>query len=538
MAKQINIEIGDSFIKVALTEKKKNGVHLKKAFMFPTPIGTAADGMITDPSALGSALTPKLHENGMGNVKNVIFTIISGKIATREVMLPPVKSNRIKPLIESNSSEYFPVDVSRYLITYGMLKTVNEGHESGSHLMALAAPLQLLDGYLKLAEKMNLEISGIDYGGNSLFQVIKALGTKNITMCITVGSNHTYITITKGDRLILQRILPWGGDDYMESYLSAVGKEDGDYEEAFEKCCVPLKNLLAEGVLDYNDVTRSLTRIVGGMSRSMDFFHSSRWSAPLDNIILTGTHGNLAGLSETLSETLGGATVQHLDETPFVSALSGNPATISKYIYAYGSSFAPVDLLPDKYKVTKEKKKNSEHGIVGAVAIFAVCVLAGLVLSLFSIFNYNMYLRDYDDLMYEIESAKLAEGEYDIFVLYLNGERSFVTLEDATFTNNSDLALFFTELEEKMPSNMLLLSALCTNEGVVMNIRTPSLEAAAKAITEFRTFESIGELEISAIAEGVDEAGFSLYTFSVNCLYEKTQAPPPVRIQTTEEVDE
>jgi type IV pilus assembly protein PilM len=524
MAKYINIEVGDSFVKVCLTEKRKNSVTLKKAFMVETPVGTAADGMITDPSLLGSALTPKLHENGMGKVKNVIFTLVSGKVATREVMLPPVKENRIKAVIETNSSEYFPVDISRYLVSFGMLKT----DDTGSHMMALAAPLQFLDGYIKLAEKMNLDIQGIDFGGNSQFQVLKALATKKTIMCVAVTGSHTCITIIRGDRMVLQRMLPWGGDDLIESYISAKGGEEADYCAALEELNVPLKSFLAMELLDEAAISRAFNRIVGGITRSMDFFNSSRWSAPIDDIILAGACANLAGLREAVSEALHGAEVLPLEEylgrlpSP---ALLGNPETISHYISAYGSAFAPVDLIPEKYKATKERKKSSDNSIIGAIVIFATCVVASIVMSLSVIFESNRLNAELDDINNDIIALRHVESEYSRYMSYNNAALQFSALESATETNNRRLADFFEEIEEKMPSDMLLMSAVCTNEGVVMNIRVPSLEAAAKVITEFHTFESVNHIETSAISTGQDEAGFAFYTFTLNCLYEKPAAP-------------
>jgi type IV pilus assembly protein PilM len=529
MAKYINIEVGDSFVKVCLTEKKKHSVTLLKAFMVETPVGTAADGMITDPSLLGSALTSKLHENGMGKVKNVIFTLMSGKIATREVMLPPLKENRIKSVIETNSSEYFPVDISRYLVSYAMLKTVTEGgHETGSHMMALAAPLQFLDGYIKLAEKMNLDIQGIDFGGNSQFQVLKALATKKVIMCVAVTGNQTCITIIRGDRMVLQRMLPWGGDDFVDAYLSAKGDEDGDYREALKECSVPLAGFLAQEILDEGAISRALNRIVSGISRSLDFFNSSRWSAAIDGIILAGSCANLAGLREAVSQALGGAEVypleEYLAEVPS-HAILGNPELISHYISAYGSAFAPVDLIPEKYKATKERKKSSDNSIIGAIVIFATCVIAGITMSLSVIFENNRLEAELDEINQDIRSVRHVEAEYRQYVLYQNGERQFAALEEATLTNNRGLVEFFEEIEEKMPSDMLLLSAVCTNEGVTMNIRVPSLETAAKVITEFHTFESVNYIETSAITTGQDEAGFAFYTFTLNCLYEKPAVP-------------
>lgn len=533
MPKYLNIEVGDNFVKVCLTEKKKNSVTLKKAFMVETPVGTAADGMISDPGLLGSALTPKLHEHGMSGVKGVIFTLVSGKVATREAMLPPIKENRIKQAIEANSSEYFPVDISRYLVSYGMLKTTTDGRDAGSHVMALAAPLQLLDGYIKLAEKMNLEIQGIDYGGNSQYQVIKALGAKKTVMCVTITGNHTCITIVKGDRLVLQRMLPWGGDDFIDSYRSALGDENSnvsfdDYEKALKACSVPLAKFLAREVLDEKDVHRALNRIIGGISRSMDFFNSSKWSAPLDDIILAGTCANLAGLKEAVSEAIGGADVFPLEEfasAALGTALQGDRELISQYITAYGSAFAPVDLIPDKYKATKERKKSSEHGIIGAVVIFVTCIIAGGVLSVSAVLENGRLNRELDDWLFDIAALDHIEQERSRFSQYNLVAANFIMLEEATRTNNQGLVRFFGELEEKMPSTMLVLSAVCTNEGVILNIRVPSLETSARVISEFRTFESVEHLDISALTIGQDEAGFSFYTFTINCLYDRPAMP-------------
>ncbi|MCL2697068.1 MAG: pilus assembly protein PilM [Oscillospiraceae bacterium] len=538
MAKFLNIEVGDSFVKVCLTEKKKNNVTLKKAFMIETPVGTAADGMISDAGLLGSTLTPKLHENGMSGVKNVIFTLVSGKVATREVMLPPLKENRVKQVIEANTSDYFPVDISRYLVSYGMLKTVSEGKDAGTHTMALAAPLQLLDGYIKLAEKMNLDIQGIDYGGNSQFQVLKALGTGKVTMCVAVTGNHTCIMIAKGDRLILQRMLPWGGDEFIDAYLSAKDGEENEnnYEKALKECSVPLNTFLTKAILGESDINRAYNRIVGGITRSMDFFNSSRWSAPLDSIILAGTCANLAGLREAVSTALNEADVFLLDKFLAASpnpALQGNPALISQYITAYGSTFAPVDLIPDKYKATKERKKSSEHGIVGAVVIFATCVIAGAAMSPSAVFESNRLREELEDIRKDIESVRYVESEHRSYMVYQNAERGFTALNEAIQNNNSGLVDFFDELEEKMPSDILFLSAVCTNEGVLMNLRVPSLETAAVVINQFHTFESIEALEISALSQGQDEAGFTFYSFTVNCLYDK----PAVSDRQTERAD-
>jgi hypothetical protein len=146
-------------------------------------------------------------------------------------------------------------------------------------------------------------------------------------------------------------------------------------------------------------------------------------------------------------------------------------------------------------------------------------------MSLFSILENRRLLDELDDIMYDIHSIRHVEAEVSRHAQYRNAERGFAQLEEAIDTNNRGLVDFFEEIEEKMPSGMLLLSAVCTNEGVTLSIRVTSLEAAARVITEFYTFESVEALEVSAISVGQDEAGFPFYTFTVSCLYEKPVVP-------------
>lgn len=533
-AKFINIEIGESFVKCCLTEKRKNSVLLKKAFMFPTPVGTSSDGVITDPTILGNAITAKLHENNISGVKNVIFTLVSGKIATREVMLPPAKESRIKSIIEANSKDYFPVDISRYLISYGMLKTSAEGFAKGSHLLVMAAPLQLLDGYIKLAGKLNLEIQGIDYGGNSQFQLIKAIEPKKVTMCVTVEFNSTSIIISQGDRLLLQRMLPWGGNDFIEAYQREIAKietetsdtdEEAAFFEALETCSVPLDEFIEYDIFSEEEITRRFSRITGGIARSMDFFNSSRWSAVIDNVVVAGSCAGLAGLCESISATLENREVLLLEDLPQISVLEGDHAEIARYISTYGSSIAPVDLLPDKFKANKDKEKSDENKFTGAIVIFIACVIAGGAMAGFSLFENKELLKEKQALLSQISASTHFDAVSAEYAMYKRNADSFALLEELLDTSNRHLVEFFTEIEEKMPASMQVLSAICTDEGVFMSLQVPDFKTAAYAVSNFRAFESVEWIEVSSITGGQNEAGMSFYTFTINCLYEYT---PPV----------
>ena len=98
MAKVLNIEVGDRVTKVCVSEKNKKNYQISKCFLIQTPVGAVRDGQIMQVDVMAAALREALKEHGLTAVKKVTFTLASTKVASREVLLPPVKDNRIKAL--------------------------------------------------------------------------------------------------------------------------------------------------------------------------------------------------------------------------------------------------------------------------------------------------------------------------------------------------------------------------------------------------------------------------------------------------------
>ena len=152
VAKVLNIEVGDRVTKICVSEKNKKNYSISNSFLMQTPVGAVRDGQIIAIDVMALALREALVKNGVSGVKNVTFTLSSTKVASREVMLPPVKDNRIKDVVETNKSDYFPVDMSGYCIAHTLLERVESGDHPGCRVQVTAAPRPLLEGYAALAE--------------------------------------------------------------------------------------------------------------------------------------------------------------------------------------------------------------------------------------------------------------------------------------------------------------------------------------------------------------------------------------------------
>ena len=202
MAKVLNIEVGDRVTKICVSEKNKKGYSISSSFLMQTPVGAVRDGQIMAIDVMSLALREALVKNGVSGVKNVTFTLSSTKVASREVMLPPVKDNRIKDVVETNKSDYFPVDMSGYCIAHTLLERMS-GDTPGCRVQVTAAPRPLLEGYAALAEAAGLLLDAIDYCGNSQYQVLQSLPGEEVVMYVDVNVSNTLVTFMQNGIMML-----------------------------------------------------------------------------------------------------------------------------------------------------------------------------------------------------------------------------------------------------------------------------------------------------------------------------------------------
>lgn len=110
-----------------------------KAFAFRTPEHAVEDGYIRDKEAFASALKAELSRHDI-HEKEVVFTLSSSKVVTREVMIPFVKDNKIMGIIEAQIRDYFPMDVSNYTISYSKMDVEEEDGKKMLKLLLVAIP--------------------------------------------------------------------------------------------------------------------------------------------------------------------------------------------------------------------------------------------------------------------------------------------------------------------------------------------------------------------------------------------------------------
>ena len=535
--KELVIELGGQISRVWYPFGKEKSANAQNSFMILMPEGAVTDGQISNPEELGEFFASQLKLHGVGDATNVSFVIASGRIASREVTLPPVKEARVADIINTNSSDYFPVDMSGYHVAHTIL-----GQTTGKQLrvMVYAAPLTLLEGYFKLATAAKLKIRTIDYTGNSQYNLFKNLNPAATSLFVYVNHNASFLSFLSGKELLFQRSLTFGGGELVDDFLQARKRGYDGYLDAYSLLVDKSRERAVFDVMPENDIKMSLDRLATGIARSLDFFSSNYSDTPVENVILTGPFANAL----TLKDTVAAATHQNvfvMDEMPEAKEYFLNATTSLPFLNCIAAGLAPLDLLPPRFMQTKKKKpdKDSTQSIRLGVITVILFTLVSLALVATAYLDLDEARVINTQMQNDIAALEYAEITYDNYVMYTNGANAFVNLRSMVASPNDELVAFLEELELKMPSEIVIMSASCGTSDVIMNMTVPKKSDAARVLVQLRSFESISEILLSAISESTDDTGASFVDFSVSCTYTPIIAEIlPIIGGTVEEYDE
>ena len=543
MAKVISIVCGQYTTRIAEVDYRTKTPRVYRCLEILTPEGAVEDGYILQPKELAKDLTKALKEEGI-KTKKVVFSVASGRIASREATLPYVKQSKLEEVVDASAADYFPVDISEFKVTYQIMDTPEEPDGTKKYRVALLiAPNDLLDTYTSFAKLCNFDVLAIDYLSNSVSTVLKEILQTDVCMAINIRNNNTYLFVFREGTVVLSRTIPTGIKETIDTVMELEAEETGapvSYKTAVKKLrrsrCINAteRDEQAEEeettVQFRQEVTDTLGMFGNSITRVMDYYNSRNVEQPIDRVYLTGFAENFIGLPEYLSEEMGVA-VELL--TQVASGIDfGMEENPGAYISNVGAAIDSIDLLIDSKEEKKKRKRSSDgkNGIGNAADNSKYLVWGGIVCAIFLILSgvlAGISVSSYMKVKKENDQLKTREQELlPIIPVYEDNIRSALVLEEAiriynsTESQNDNLNLFIRELERILPSNVNVLSFSSDHVGVSINMNVDSKEAAAMVIDEFRKFDSLVNVRVASISEEVDELGLSnVVNFSIEAEY-------------------
>lgn len=566
MAKKvISIETGIQWTKVALVDYRKKNPPVHEAFAFRTPEHAVEDGYIRDKDSLARALKEELVRRQIVE-KDVVFTLSSSKVVTREVMIPYVKDNKIKGIIDAQSRDYFPMDISGYTISYSKMDVVEDDGKKQLKLLLVAIPDNLLGNYVSFAQLAGLKVETFDYIGNGCIQLMCDSFVDN-AMIIQLEEQATVISILENKKLAFQRVTPYGYGATISTVVDHPILGIDDEERAFDfllehnvifnKPSMPDNGDPAQQAINqaqadeaYEDLAESLRYHLRIANTALDYYQNQVKKEFVGNVYLVGDGSRFAGIHKLFAQELplplqkidfakvidlrnqNGVNDQkkagkkkHQDYTNPVMEESSNPrqpraATPVGFLSVIGAAVHPLDAKPKEMQAA-DSKKNDLHT---AYVLLAGSLLLSLLLILGSSVRQLVAHSEHRHLTDQLESLAYVQQTYDESSRVQQEEQVYVTIDDATKTKNEYLLPLIEQLEAELPSAIKVTSMQTDDNLITLNMTADRKITVGQMLLNFQNVTLLTDPSIPSMSEQTDEeSGSSEWTYTVNAYYADVQ---------------
>lgn len=563
--KVISIETGVQWTKVALVDYRKKNPPVHEAFAFRTPEHAVEDGYIRDKDSLARALKEELVRRQILE-KDVVFTLSSSKVVTREVVIPYVKDNKIKGIIDAQSRDYFPMDISGYTISYSKMDVVEDDGKKQLKLLLVAIPDNLLGNYVSFAQLAGLKVETFDYIGNGCIQLMCDSFVDN-AMIIQLEEQATVISILENKKLAFQRVTPYGYGATISTVVDHPILGIDDEERAFDfllehnvifnKPSMPDNGDPAQQAIDqaqadeaYEDLAESLRYHLRIANTALDYYQNQVKQEFVGNVYLVGDGSRFAGIHKLFAQELPlplqkidfakiidlrnqngvndkkkAGKKEHQDYTDPVLEESSNTrqpraATPVGFLSVIGAAVHPLDAKPKEMQAA-DSKKNDLHT---AYVLLAGSLLLSLLLILGSSVRQLIAHSEHRKLTDQLESLAYVQQTYDESSRVQQEEQVYVTIDDATKTKNEYLLPLIEQLEAELPSAIKVTSMQTDDNLITLNMTADRKITVGQMLLNFQNVTLLTDPSIPSMSEQTDEeSGSSEWTYTVNAYYADVQ---------------
>ena len=534
--KVLSIDItNESITIVEITASAKKQTYIHNVLIFETPEDSYEDGTIRDPERIATAIKSQLASAGITN-KNAVFVMSSTKIINREVVIPYVKENKIAGIINANASDYFPVSIEDYVVSNSLLETTtDENGVKQMRVMAVAAPEAMVRSYYDLGTACGLKVQALDYIGNSMLQLIKTQTTEqSTTMVIQLGSENTVLNVVQGDKLLLQRNVPYGTNPVVNVVMEERGVD------ATTAMTLLQNDRIITVDFDDNEATGAFRYLINNIGRVMDYYASQHPDNPIDDVFLTGDGALIRGIDGLFKIQLNVSTriMDTLYNVKFDPSIDQKIYSPVYLISPIGAAINPMGFEIGA-KGGSGSKEKSTIGYAPFIIFTVLCAIAAAAGCFYMLNEKNKWTDKKSSL-----EAQIAEKEYIEKIIAQHAQAKART-EDArgmvasTYQLNEQALAFINEFEGKIPKTVHLDNLVSSNESVNLSVIATSYDDVAQLIVNLKTISVIEDVYVAAVttqrvADGETETGKDVFRFALTCKYTNPNQPAEEEAKTDE----
>ena len=537
--KVLSIEVGLFTTRICELEAGKRNPHVSNCISFDTPENIVEDGFILDKETLAAEMKKHLAKDKI-TTKDVIFTVSSTKIANREVVIPLVPESKIRSVVDANATEYFPLDISEYTISYSILDKINTKDEKKLKLLLLAAPNNLIKNIYSFAQMMGFHVSNIDYMGNSSYQVVKKQVGAGVNVSIQINEQTTLVNVIENEKLVLQRTVPYGAMNIInavldnptfnkktpreaamllmqENLINAYLDMGDDVNNNISRMSENYDKIMQE-VRGREDITSAIAYIMNNVIRVMDYFMSRNSDKKVNGIFLIGIGSKFKGIEILFKNEMGYEIrkIESLFGITFSKSLNVPVYNQAEFLCCIGATIAPVGFVPSD----AEKKSEHKNDVKIMFGVMVGATVVAFLMTAVPFVNMQVAKGTQKKLKTKVEQLSPIRDIYAQRDAAYNEYQHVLYMYDQTSNRNYQLNMMIEELEARLPASMTVSSLTSDGSYLNMNITTDTKISIAEMLMQLKQISSLTDVNVASLVEDEDEENKrTVVTFAVTAVY-------------------
>lgn len=521
MGKLLSIVIHSTYMKIAELSRGRKGIKIHRLVLKKIPEGLVQDGIIRDEQALAGLLSNTIEYESI-RTKRVIFSLPSEKIMTREIVLPQMSEEKLKMAIKVNASEYFPIDLSSYVLSHFIISKIEEKSKTENkketkkkrhgklraqlRLMIVAAPNEIVQSYYNTARFAGLKVESVDYIGNGTIHLTDGQIGDETCLAVQVNEEDTVLTIYNKNIMVLQRHIGYGSLAVAQAVMET---EQCSYEDAVQQL---REHSLIHNEFDGDEITESLFYLLSNIRRMMEYYSGKHGEIPLEQIYMMGNGACIVGLGDLLEHELGIPVkivtslkqVQKNAEIPMCQVLN--------YMDNIGAAMNPVHFIPRKLEQDIRKQLEiKSYRVIMLLTLFISLVI--ITVPATEYFAESIETLDLQNKLVAMQDVKLLLEQYRTSSLK---REDMEEVQKRVKTNDKSLLTFIEIFEQLRPSKLSIEEFSCVQGQVQISALAENKKTVAKLIQQLNTISNISEVKVSGLSS-VFENGQETVSFSLTC---------------------
>ena len=536
MGKLLSIVLNDNHIRIAELSEGRRGVTVYRLLTKEVPESLVSGGIIVDVRGFGEYLNSTLKYANI-KTKKVVFSLPSDRIMSREVILPEMNEEKLKTALKVNAPEYFPVELTDYVLSYFTISRVVEeetesGEEDGEEsekkkhkkkkkrtgkkkksklrLMVVAAPNDMVQSYYDTAKLAHLKLISLDYIGNSVFQLTSNQIGDEPCLVIQLDEEHTVLTIYNETVMVLQRHVDFGSITLLQSVMEKKNCSEEDAQEILER-----RQLIHNNFDDGDELTDNLYYLVSNIKRVIEYYTGRNVEQPLELIYIIGDGSHIGGL-DSLFENQLHLPVEMITALKQVTVRESSGLSMKevlRYMDNIGAVIDPVNMIPKQLEQDIRRKVEAKaYRIMILLALFLSVVI--ITIPAVNFFSEAMETLDLQNRLLTVEDVK------PILENYKQAQSRYTDvgqIQAMVRTDNESLSDFITIFEQLRPSNISIQSFNCSEGQVSFSALAEGKKTVARLIQQLNMIANVSEVKVSALSS-VFEGDKETVAFSLTCI--------------------